>query len=126
MKFREMFKLAARNRSFWIFIIVGFLETCAVALVTFLSIRATTVNVPVHYTPFAKERFLDDEWYYMLSFLFFAIAVYAIHIFMYIKMLSIEKRGLVMVLVIVGLLILLFTAIVTANIFSVIRLRLQI
>lgn len=126
MKFGEMFRLAARSRSFWIFVVLGFLGVMTVALVTIFSIRVATVNVPIHYTPFAKELFLNDEWYYMLAFLLFAVAVYVVHIFMYVKMLAMQKKGLVMIVMLTGLLILLFTVVVTINIFSVIRLRLQI
>lgn len=126
MKFGEMFRLAARSRSFWIFVVLGFLGVATVALVTAFSVRATGVNVPVHYTPFAKELFLYEEWYYMLAFLLFAVAVYVTHIFMYVKMLAMKKRGLVIVVMVTGLLILLFTIMVTMNVFSVIRLRLQI
>jgi hypothetical protein len=125
MKIREAFKVAAKTRTFWILGLISFIEVVAITVVSLLSLRVTTVNIPVHFSSY-PNTFFNDRWYYVLAFILFAIVIFVVHLFLTAKLISSEKRELVPVVQFIGVLVLLIALMVVLNIFNIIGLRLQI
>jgi uncharacterized membrane-anchored protein len=125
MKIKEAFKVAMKTKSFWLLGLIGLVEVAVIAVMALVSMRTTTVNIPIHYSAYANN-FFSDKWYYVIAFIVFAVVVYVAHLFISVKMISSENRALSPVVQFVGDLVLLITLMVVLNIFNIIRLRLQI
>ena len=70
----------------------GFLVLC-VATIVYLAfmIRASELQIVVHYTSFGTTNFYRDKWYYLLSFVGFILVMAVVHTIVTYKLL--QKRG---------------------------------
>jgi hypothetical protein len=128
MKIREAFKLAMRTRSFWLMGVVSLSLVVITILVTLLSLRVTSINIPIHYSDYATQFFseFNDKWYYLIAFIAFVVAVFVINLFLVAKMIAVGKRSLGMVVQFVTILVLLISLMILLNVYGIIKLRLAI
>lgn len=117
-----------RTRSFWLMGVVSLSLVVITILVTLLSLRVTSINIPIHYSDYATQFFseFNDKWYYLIAFIAFVVAVFVINLFLVAKMIAVGKRSLGMVVQFVTILVLLISLMILLNVYGIIKLRLAI
>jgi len=59
-----------------------------------VSLRPSDLQIAVHYTAFGETTFYREKWYYLLSFIAFAVLVAIVHIVLAAKLYVEERRQL--------------------------------
>lgn len=91
---KESFKKLVADR--YLLFLVSFLILLSLVYSTAigLSIRASELQLVSHYTAFGTTHFYTDQWYYLLVFVGFELAVAIIHSIIAIKLLIIRGHSI--------------------------------
>ena len=88
---RTAFKHATRDRSWIIGAGILVILSLLLAIILLLQIRPSDLQLPVHYTSYGTTNFYRDKWYYLFSFVLFAIFVMLMNIAISLKLY--EQKG---------------------------------
>jgi hypothetical protein len=93
-------------------ILLGVFITVCLLLIGFLaiSIRASELQVVVHYTSFGNTNFYRDKWYYLLTFALLVVLMAITHIVLVYKILQSKGRSYAIPFVWLSLLMVLIAA----------------
>lgn len=91
---RTAFKHAIRDRSWIIGAGVLVIASFLLVIILLLQIRPSDLQLPVHYTSYGTANFYRDKWYYLFSFVLFAIFVMLMNLAISLKLYEQKDREL--------------------------------
>lgn len=80
----------AKHRFLSVLIIVFLFESLALITYVAVMIKATDLQVVVHYTGYGTTNFYRDKWIYLLSFIAFVVFIGLLYIILVYRMLAVK------------------------------------
>lgn len=118
MNIKENFKLILADRGYLTAVVVLLLVTIGIVIMGAINIRPSELQIPVRYTSFGITNFYRDRWYYLLTFLLFAIVIAAMHILVSVRLFAAKGRGLAVSFIWLSVIVLIIASVF---IFAVLR-----
>lgn len=115
----DTIKLIANDRL--VAILLGlFILTCLVyCIYVGLSLRPSDLQVAVHYTAFGETNFYRQKWYYLLSFIAFAVVMAVVHTALTVKLYAQERRQIAILFILISLLMAVIMWLITRSVLNI-------
>ena len=110
------------DRAYLVSLVLLMVMALIVVVVSLFNIQPGELRIPVRYSWFDERNYALDQWYYLLSFPAFAVAVAAVHALLSAKLYQLEGRVFALGTVYVGVIILVQALVVFISIFRVVSL----
>jgi hypothetical protein len=116
---KKSIKTIAHDRYILVPFILLWLIALILAIYVLAVVRPSDLQLVSHYSAFGITHLYTDQWYYLYSFLFFAIICAGAHSMMSSKVLTLGNRSSAIALLWLGIAILAVALITTSAIFNV-------
>jgi hypothetical protein len=119
MKVKNLFLEAIKSRIFVALWIVILIQTISIVVLVAVNAHPNQLQIPVRFNAFSTTQYFRDQWFYLLNFVFFAVAVFFINGLISLKILDVKGRHLALSFLWLTIAILLIAAILIATILRV-------
>lgn len=100
-------------------IVVGLLLAVAYCIYIGIALRPSDLQVAVHYSAFGSTHLYRAKWYYMLTFVVFALIVAVVHAVLVAKLYLQERRPLAIVFALLTILLFVIAWYITRPILAI-------
>lgn len=112
-------KLILADRALSLLLVLFLVVMIAYSIYVGISLRASDLQVAVHYTAFGETSFYRDKWYYLISFIVFGIIMGGTHAVLAIKLFIQGRRPLAISFVWLSLLLAVVAWLTTLSMFKI-------